>query len=91
MQERIARKEVLTALVLIAVFAPAGKAIFTLFGITLPAFQIMGGILVVLIGYQMLHGEPSSIHHPGLSDAGTAPPEDETALCAITGPFFVYG
>ena len=39
-----------------------GKLISGLFGITLPAFRIMGGILVVLIGYQMLHGQQSAVH-----------------------------
>ncbi|MEO7855279.1 MAG: MarC family protein, partial [Rubrivivax sp.] len=74
MQKRVARKSVLTAFALIAVFALAGKAIFTLFGITLPAFRIMGGILVALIGYQMLHGEQSKVQHPAQSDGGETPP-----------------
>ena len=39
---------------LVVVFALLGKLIFSLFGITLPAFQITGGVLVALIGYQML-------------------------------------
>jgi multiple antibiotic resistance protein len=42
--------------------------IFTLFGITLPAFRITGGVLVALIGYQMLHGEQSSVHQPTAAD-----------------------
>jgi len=82
MQRRIAGKAVLTAFVLVAIFALAGKAIFTLFGITLPAFRIMGGILVALIGYQMLHGEPSSVHHPA-PGGGTDPPPDDGAALGI--------
>ena len=85
MQRRIAGKAVLAAFVLVAIFALAGKAIFTLFGITLPAFRIMGGILVALIGYQMLHGEPSSVHHPAPGDGADPPPDDGAALgIAIT-------
>jgi multiple antibiotic resistance protein len=42
------------AFLLGGVFCLLGKLIFNLFGITLPAFRVMGGILVALIGYQML-------------------------------------
>ena len=61
-RRRVAMKAVLTAFVLVVIFALLGKVIFQLFGITLPAFRIMGGILVALIGYQMLHGRQSAVH-----------------------------
>jgi multiple antibiotic resistance protein len=62
-RRRVAMKAVLTAFILVVIFALLGKVIFQLFGITLPAFRIMGGILVALIGYQMLHGRQSPVHH----------------------------
>ena len=61
-RKRVAMKAVLTAFILVVIFALLGKVIFQLFGITLPAFRIMGGILVALIGYQMLHGRQSPVH-----------------------------
>ena len=61
-RKRVAMKAVLTAFILVVIFALLGKMIFQLFGITLPAFRIMGGILVALIGYQMLHGKQSAVH-----------------------------
>lgn len=64
----IAFKALLTAFVIIVVFCLLGKVIFALFGITLPAFRITGGILVALIGYQMLHGEQSRVHQPSDAD-----------------------
>lgn len=42
--------------------------IFEVFGITLTAFRITGGILVFSIGYSMLQGEQSSVHHPTAED-----------------------
>jgi multiple antibiotic resistance protein len=39
-----------------------GKMIFELFGITLHAFRITGGLLVLLIGFHMLQGNQSSVH-----------------------------
>ena len=67
-RKRVAAKSLIIAFVLIAAFALLGKFIFGLFGITLPAFRIMGGILVALIGYQMLHGEQSSVHQSSAED-----------------------
>ncbi len=67
-RKRVARKALTLAFGLVVVFALLGKLIFSLFGITLPAFQITGGVLVALIGYQMLKGEQSAVHQPCASD-----------------------
>jgi multiple antibiotic resistance protein len=67
-RQRVAAKALLTTFVLIVVFCLLGKMIFSLFGISLPAFRITGGVLVALIGYQMLHGEQSSVHQPTATD-----------------------
>ena len=67
-RQRVAAKAVLTTFVLIVLFCLLGKMIFSLFGITLPAFRITGGVLVALIGYQMLHGKQSSVHQPSPAD-----------------------
>jgi multiple antibiotic resistance protein len=63
-RRRIAAKALLFTFILIVIFSLLGKIIFALFGITLPAFQITGGILVFMIGIQMLHGDPSKVHSP---------------------------
>src|ERR1700709_1221285 len=55
----IARKASLTALIVLAAFAFAGEAIFRLFGITLPAFEIAGGVILLLIGLDMLEAKRS--------------------------------
>ncbi len=68
-RRKIAAKALVVSFVIILVFSAAGKLIFSLFGITLPAFRIMGGILVALVGYHMLQGgEHSSIQHPSEAD-----------------------
>jgi len=64
----VAFKALLAAFVIIAVFSLLGSVIFKLFGITLPAFRITGGVLVALIGFQMLHNSPSAVHHPSAAD-----------------------
>jgi multiple antibiotic resistance protein len=67
-RRKVAFQAVLAAFVIVAVFCLLGAVIFKLFGITLPAFRITGGVLVALIGYQMLHSSPSAVHHPSSSD-----------------------
>jgi len=67
-RKRVAKKALITAFGLILLFSLLGKLIFTLFGITLPAFRITGGVLVALIGYNMLHGEQLKVHQPGSED-----------------------
>jgi multiple antibiotic resistance protein len=61
--KKVAFKAVLTAFVIIAIFSLFGHLIFRMFGITLPAFQIAGGIIVFFIGYNMLHGKISEAQH----------------------------
>lgn len=56
---RTARKASLTALVILTSFAAAGQYIFRLFGITLPAFEIAGGVILLLIGLDMLEAKRS--------------------------------
>ena len=68
-RRKIATKALMVSFVIILVFSAAGKLIFDLFGISLPAFRIMGGILVALVGYHMLQGgEHSSVQHPSEED-----------------------
>lgn len=62
--KRVAFKAVLVAFVIITLFCLFGHFIFSLFGITLPAFQIAGGIIVFFIGYAMLQGKETLTHNP---------------------------
>jgi multiple antibiotic resistance protein len=63
-QVKIATKALITTFFVICAFALLGKAIFHLFGITLPALRITGGVLVFIIGYHMLNGNSSKLHSP---------------------------
>ncbi len=64
----VALRAVLLAFVIITTFAVLGRQIFSLFGITLPAFRIAGGILIALVGYHLLQGQDSSFHTPTAED-----------------------
>ena len=68
-RRRVATRALVASALIIIVFCAAGKFIFTMFGITLPAFRITGGILVGLVGFHMLQGgESSSVQHPSDTD-----------------------
>ncbi|WP_179353205.1 MarC family protein [Winogradskyella vidalii] len=62
-KERINKKATLTAFLIVSTFVVLGKFIFDLFGITIPAFKITGGILVFYIGFEMLQSVKSSVKH----------------------------
>lgn len=62
-QKHVARKATTVAFIIIAVFSIFGHIIFRMFGITVPAFQIAGGIIIFIIGYQMLNARDNPIHN----------------------------
>jgi multiple antibiotic resistance protein len=61
--KKVAFRAVLTAFIIITIFCLFGHLIFRMFGITLPAFQIAGGIIVFFIGYNLLQGKVSGAQH----------------------------
>jgi multiple antibiotic resistance protein len=75
-RRRMAWKASLTALVFLSAFAVAGQYIFKLFGITLPAFEIAGGIILLLIGLDMLEAKRSATQEASGDTAAAASKED---------------
>ena len=61
-QNKVAKRATITAFIIIAIFSIFGHIIFRVFGITVPAFQIAGGIIVFIIGFQMLNAKENQIH-----------------------------
>ena len=59
-RKRMARKGALTCFIVLTSFAVGGQLIFRLFGITLPAFEIAGGMILLLIGLDMLEAKRSA-------------------------------
>ena len=80
---QVARRAVAIAFGVIALFTVSGNLIFGLFGITLTAFRIVGGGLVMIVGFEMVHGQPSQVQSPTDEDQ-----EDcrETQLSVAVSP-----
>ncbi len=59
-RKRMARKAAITCFIVLTSFALAGQFIFRMFGITLPAFEVAGGLILLLIGLDMLEAKRSA-------------------------------
>ncbi|QUX96442.1 hypothetical protein C0J08_13985 [Marinomonas sp. CT5] len=79
-QRKVASKAILITFFIILAFSVLGKAIFHLFGITIDALRITGGILVFVVGYHMLNGHGSKLHSAEGDD------EDDLAVSPLAVP-----
>jgi len=59
-RRQVARRAAWTCAIVLSSFALAGSLIFKMFGITLPAFKIAGGIILMRIGLDMLQARQST-------------------------------
>ena len=58
-RKRMAKKGAVTCFIVLTSFALAGQYIFQMFGIKLPAFEVAGGLILLLIGLDMLEAKRS--------------------------------
>src|ERR1700733_3959873 len=75
-RRKMAWKASVTALVVLSAFAVAGQYIFRMFGITLPAFEIAGGIILLIIGLDMLKARRSPTQETSTDAQDAAAKED---------------
>ncbi len=61
-KKEIAKTANIVALIIVVSFILIGKYIFQIFGLTIPAFKVFGGILIFFIGFEMLQSKKSTIH-----------------------------
>ncbi len=77
----------LAVFAILAVSAVAGQAILSLFGISLPAFRTAGGLVIVLMGLEMLRGETTRVQQdPGDPDAAEGAILVPFAMPLVAGP-----
>ncbi len=85
-KKAIAAKSLLLAFVIIAVVSVAGNLLFKVFGITLASLRITGGIVVFVIGYNMLQGSGAAAHSPAKEDIASS---REAKLSVAVSPLAV--
>ena len=69
-QQRVAIRATIIAFVIVALFAVSGSSVLSIFGITLPAVRIFGGLVVGIIGFNMLSGSSATAHAPAPQPKG---------------------
>lgn len=82
----INKRATIVAFIIVALFVLLGKFIFELFHITIPAFKIFGGILVFLIGFDLLQSKKSSVKHLKTVDVDENIAISPLAIPIIAGP-----
>ena len=84
-QRRVtARRACVAAAMILVVFALAGSRIFGLFGITMPAFRIAGGLILWLVAMDMLHGNRST--QEGAAEITEGQAKDDVAVTPLAMP-----
>jgi len=84
-QRRVtARRACVAAMILLVTFAAIGRAIFELFGITMPAFRIAGGLILWLVAMDMLHGSRST--QEGTAEISEATAKEDVAVTPLAMP-----
>ena len=76
---------IITPFLILALAALGGRAILATFGISIPAFRAAGGLVILLMGLEMLRGFPTRVQHdrpPDTDDAIVIP----LAMPLIAGP-----
>ena len=85
-KKQIAKTASVTAFIIVLSFVIFGKFIFEIFGITIPAFKITGGILLFYVGFEMLQSKKSTIHHQGEIDQDDGIAISPLAIPILAGP-----
>lgn len=60
-KKEISKTATIVAFIIVLAFILIGKYIFQIFGLTIPAFKVFGGVLIFFIGFEMLQSKKSSI------------------------------
>lgn len=79
-----ARRACTAATLILVVFALAGSRIFGLFGITMPAFRIAGGLILWLVAMDMLHGSRST--QEGAAEISEGQAKEDVAITPLAMP-----
>ncbi|HJU88297.1 MAG TPA: MarC family protein [Gemmatimonadaceae bacterium] len=83
-RKRTALRACIAAALIMIVFAAAGTVIFRLFGITLPAFRIAGGLILWLVAMDMLRGRRTT--QEGTEEIVEGTEKEDVAITPLAMP-----
>jgi multiple antibiotic resistance protein len=84
-RKRVAKKGAVTCFIVLTSFALAGQYIFEMFGIKLPAFEVAGGLILLLIGLDMLEAKRSPTQE-ALGDTEEAAAKEDAGIVPLGIP-----
>ena len=88
-QRQIALKLALYVGVMGTVFGIFGNAVLTIFGISVDDFRIAGGLVVLLLGLNMLSGQDHSAHYGTQDEKADYPDAAAVAFYPLTFPILM--
>jgi multiple antibiotic resistance protein len=87
---RIARRATIVAALILIAFGYAGEALLNALGVSIQAFRIAGGLLLLRVGFDMVFAERTDSETADKAKASPAPVADPSvfplAIPIITGP-----
>lgn len=85
-RRQIAVRAVLLAGIILIVFAFAGDSVFRFLGISLPAFRIAGGLLLLLLSIDMILVRPSGLRSATKAEEDEAEESTDVAVFPLAVP-----
>ncbi len=85
-RRHVALRSVIIAFIILLVFVVAGSGILTLFGITLPAFRVAGGLLLFWIAFEMIFEKRQERHEETTKKAMTVDQVRSVAVFPLAIP-----
>jgi multiple antibiotic resistance protein len=91
----IARRALLATVVILVLFGALGRHVFSAFGITMPAFSIAGGLILLRIAFNMLEARPRRTRRTPQEEEEAMRKEDVAiiplAMPLLAGPGTITG
>lgn len=81
-----ARKAAFVSFCILTAFLVLGNFIFSMFGITIHAFRIAGGILIFGIAYNLLHAKTSTTQTPHSKEKEEATEKEDISITPLALP-----
>jgi multiple antibiotic resistance protein len=83
-RHRTAAKASVAAALVLAAFAAGGQSLFRVLGLTLPAFQIAGGLILFLVALDMMRAQRPTKEGPGEVNEGRV--KEDVAITPLAVP-----
>ena len=85
-KKEISKTATIVAFVIVLAFILIGKYIFQIFGLTIPAFKVFGGVLIFFIGFGMLQSKKTNIQFHEKTEYDEGVTISPLAIPILAGP-----